>query len=62
MVARVHVGHRQPVIEEAEMELAFLQHPADVPVIVGGPAVGARFGVTPGARQICAVLRLQEAD
>ena len=62
MVAPVHVRHRQSVVEEAEMELAVLQHPADVPVVVGRPGVGARLRMAPGAREIGAVLRLQEGD
>src|SRR5262249_50164077 len=62
VVAAVHVGHRQAVVEEAEVEFALLQHAADVPVEVGRPAVGARGRMTPRARDVGAVLRLQEPD
>ena len=62
VVAPVHVGHRQAVVEEAEMELAVLQHAADMPVVVRRPGIGARLRVAPGAREVRAVLRLQEGD
>src|SRR5262249_15525522 len=62
MVAPVHVRHRQPVVEEAEMEFPFLQHAPEMPVIIRRPGIGARERVAPGAREIGAVLRLQEGD
>ena len=62
VVAAVHVRHRQPVVEKAEMKLALLQHAADVPVEIRRPAIGARLRMAPGAREVGAVLRLQEAD
>ena len=62
VIAAVHVRHRQPVVEEAEMKLALLQHAADVPVKIRRPAIGARSRMAPGAGEIGAVLRLQEAD
>jgi hypothetical protein len=62
VVVPVHVRHRQPVIEEAEVEFAFLEHAAEVAVVVRRPGIGARLRVAPGAREVGAVLRLQEGD
>src|SRR2546427_12855692 len=44
------------------MELSFLEHAANVPVVVRRPGIGARLRVAPGARKIGAILRLQEGD
>ena len=41
VVAPVDVGHGQPVIKKAEIELPMLEHPSDVPVIVRRPTVGS---------------------
>src|SRR5262249_46574409 len=62
VIAAVHVRHRQAVVEEAEVKPALFQHAADVSIELRRPAVGARLRVAPGAREIAAVLRLQEAD
>ena len=62
MVVAVAVRHRQTVVEEAEVELAFLQHAADGAVVVGGHRVIARFRMAPGTDKVGAVLRLQETD
>ena len=62
VIAPVHVRHRQPVVEEAQVKLAFLQHAADMPVKIRRPAIGARSRMAPGAGEVGAVLRLQEAD
>src|SRR6516164_6611072 len=44
------------------MELALLQYPANMPVVVRRPGIGARMRMAPGAREIRAILRLQEGD
>src|SRR5262245_34971677 len=44
------------------MELALLQYPANMPVVVRGPGIGVRMRMAPGARKIRAILRLQEGD
>ena len=62
VIAAIHVRHRQPVVEEAEMKLSFFQHAADVPVKIRRPGIGARGWMAPGAGEVGAVLRLQEAD
>ncbi len=62
VIAAIHVRHRQPVVEEAEMKLALLQHAADVPVKIRRPRVGARLWMAPGTGEVRAVLRLQKAD
>ena len=40
----------------------FLEHPADVPVVIRRPGVAARQRMAPGTRKICAVLRLQKGN
>ena len=42
MIVAVTVRHRQAVVEEAKVELAFLQHAADGAVIIGGHGIVAR--------------------
>ena len=59
VVAAVHVRHRQPVIEEAEMEFSFFKDTAEMPIVIGGPGIRARLRVAPGACEIRAhLLRL----
>ncbi len=41
VIAPVHVGHRQTVIEKAEVKFALLKHAADMPVVVRRPGIGA---------------------
>ena len=62
VVAAIAVGHREPVVEEAEVEFPGLQHPADLLVVVGREEIGAAFRMPPGAGEVGAVLRLEEAD
>ena len=62
VIAAVAVGHGQAVVEEGHVELAGLQDARNLLVVVGRMGVVARLRVTPGARQVRAVLRLQEAD
>ena len=56
----VELRHAEAVVEEGQLELAGLEHPADMGVIVGRRKIAARVGVAPGAREIRAVLCLQE--
>ena len=42
LVAAIHVRHRQPVVEKAEMKFAFFEHAADVPVKIRRPARSLR--------------------
>src|SRR5258708_30692711 len=44
------------------MELPFLEHTANMPVVVRGPSIAARLRMAPGTREIRAILRLQEGD
>ena len=44
------------------MELPFLKHTANMPVVVRGPSIAARLRMAPGTRKIRAILRLQEGD
>ena len=62
VVVPVDIGHRQPVVEEPKVEFAFLEYPADVPIVVRRPGIGARLRMAPGARKIGAILCLQEGD
>ena len=61
VVAAEHVGHRQPVIEEAEIEAARFEHLADVAVVIEARDIVSGVGMPPGGRDGRAVLRLQEA-
>ena len=58
----VELGHAQAVVEERQLELAGLQHPADAGVVVGRQKIAERVGMAPGAREVRAVLRLQKPD
>jgi hypothetical protein len=62
VVVPIDIGHRQPVVEEPEVEFTFLEYPADVPIVVRRPGIGARLRVPPGARKIGTILCLQEGD
>ena len=62
VVMPVDVRHRKPVVEEAEVEFAFFEHPADMPVVVRRPGIGTRLRVAPGARKVGAILRLQKGN
>ena len=62
VAAFIDVRHREPIIEEGELEFSFFQHLADLLVIGGGGEIGAAFGMPPGACERRAVLRLQETD
>ena len=61
VVVAVAVGHGQAVVEERHVELAGFEDAGDFLVVVGRMGVVARFRMAPGARQVRAVLRLQEA-
>ena len=62
MVAAEHVGHREAVIAEAEMEFTGFERLADAAVVFGGGEILAGQRMTPRPDEIGAVLRLQEAD
>ena len=62
VVVAVAVGHGEAVVEEGHVELAGLQDAGDLLVVVGGMGIVARLRMPPGARQVRAVLRLQEPD
>jgi hypothetical protein len=62
MVAAIHVRHSQPVVEEADVELALLQHAGDVLVVFRRISVRPRVRVPPRSGQGGAILRLQESD
>ena len=54
----VEFRHAEAVIEEGQLKLARLEHPADVCVVVWRREIAPRVGVAPGAREIRAVLCL----
>ena len=58
----VELGHSEPVVEEGELELAGLEHLADVAIEVGRHEIGAGVGMAPRGGKVGAVLRLQESD
>ena len=47
MIVAIAVRHREPVVEESHLELAFFQHAAEVGVIFRAPRVRARFRMPP---------------
>src|SRR5262245_53209052 len=61
MVIAVAVGHGKAVVEKRHVELAGLEDARDFLIVVGRHCVIARCWMTPGPRQVRAVLRLQEA-
>jgi hypothetical protein len=60
--AAVELGHAEAVVEEGELELARLEDAADAGVVVGRGEIAERVGMAPRAREVRAVLRLQEPD
>ena len=60
MIAAETVRHRQAIVEEADMELAGLEHAADVAIVVRGHEAGRGIRMPPGADEVGAVLGLQE--
>jgi len=38
----IAIRHREPIVEKGHLELAFLQHAAEVGVVFGAPCVSAR--------------------
>ena len=62
VVIAVAIGHRQPVVEKRHVEFSAFQNPADLLIVIRRHRIIARFRMAPRARQIGAVLRLQEAD
>jgi hypothetical protein len=60
MIAAETVRHRQAIVEEADMELAGLEHASDVAVVVRGHEAGRGIRMPPGADEVGAVLGLQE--
>jgi hypothetical protein len=61
VVAAVTVGHRQTIVEKADVEFSRLEHAGDVAIVVGGHEIGRGFGMPPGADEIRAVLGLQKS-
>src|SRR5262245_19131503 len=62
MIIAIAIGHDQAIIKEGDVELARLEDAGNLLVVSGRMSVIARFRVSPGARQVRAVLRLQKAD
>src|SRR5262249_15195092 len=56
------IRHRQAIVKEGDVKLASFEDTGDLLVIFGRMGVIARLRVSPGARQVGAVLRLQKAD
>ena len=61
-VVAAEVRHGQPVVEERHMELALFQRAGDALVVLGGEEVRHRGRMTPRAREVAAVLGLEEGD
>jgi hypothetical protein len=62
VVVAVTVRHREAIVEERHVEFAGFENARDLLVVIRRHGVVAGFRMSPGARQIRAVLRLQEAD
>src|SRR5215813_12119205 len=62
MIVAVAVGHGQAIVEERHMKPAGFEDAGDLLVVVRRVGVIARLRMSPGAWQVRAVLRLQEAD
>ena len=62
VIVAVTIRHRQAIVEERHMEFAGFEDPADLLVVIRRHRIVARFRMPPRARQIGAVLRLQESD
>src|SRR5262245_39995761 len=62
MIVAVTIGHGQAIVKEGDVELASFEDARDLLVIFSRMGVVARLRMSPGARQVRAVLRLQEAD
>ena len=60
VVVAVAVGHRQPVVEEGQVELALLQRAGDALVVLRRHEIGHGLRMPPRRRIVRAVLRLQE--
>jgi hypothetical protein len=52
MVVAIAIGHGQPVIEEANVELAFFEDPADGGVEVRRPGILAGIRVSPAVASL----------
>src|SRR5262249_40509250 len=52
----------QAIVEKRHVKLAGLEHPRNFLVVVGGHGILARLRMTPGTRQVRAVLGLQETN
>ena len=61
VIAAVPIRHRQPIVEEAEMELARLERATDTAIIFGGGEIGSGFWMSPRANKVRTVLGLEEA-
>src|SRR5262245_18646483 len=60
MVVAIAVGHSEPIIEKSHVEPAGLEHTRDFLIVVRCHGIIARLWMTPGTREVGAVLRLQE--
>ena len=62
VIAAIAVRHRQPIVEEPQMEAPGFQDAADAAVVLGRGEVRQRQWMPPRADEVRAVLRLQEGD
>ena len=62
VIVAVTIRHRQAIVEERHMEFSGFEDPADLLIIIRRHRIVARFRMPPRARQVGAVLRLQESD
>jgi hypothetical protein len=61
MIVAIAIGHGQAIVKESDVKLAGFEDAGNLLVVIGRMGVIARLRVTPGARQVRAILRLQES-
>ena len=62
VIVAVAVRHRQPIVEERQVEFSGFEDPGDLLIVIRRHRIVARLRMPPRTRQVGAVLRLQEAD
>jgi hypothetical protein len=50
MITPIHVGHRETIVKEPDIELAFLQHPSNMLVVLRRIRIGPGIWVAPRRR------------
>ena len=62
VIVAVAIRHRQTIVEECHVKFSGFENPGDLLIVIRRHRIVARFRMAPRARQVGAVLRLQESD